>query len=82
MRDADGAELAIGSRVLILRLNPAIFDPLEDDERAIILEMLKEPFEVCEFSDSYVYVEAGKEFPQGWEFHKFAVSPEHLRKVA
>lgn len=81
MRDIDGTTLALGSKVMILQLSQALLDPLDADERETIIEMLAEPFEVCEFSERYVYVEAGKEFPQGWEFHKFAVLPEQVRVI-
>lgn len=82
MHDVEGRKLVIGSEVLILELNPVLLDPLDADERETVMDMLAEPFEVCEFSGRYVYVEAAKEFSQGWEFHKFAVLPEHLRRVS
>ncbi|MCH6482565.1 hypothetical protein MMG85_03125 [Pseudoxanthomonas sp. LH2527] len=81
MHDADGKLMVLGQKVLVLELDSRILESLDPEERAVVDEMLSGPFEVCEFSERYAYVEAGKEFPQGWEFHKFAVPPDKLRIV-
>lgn len=82
MYDADGKLICLGQKVLVLELDPRILESLDPQERVVVDEMLSGPVEVCEFSERYVYVEAGMEFPEGREFHKFAVSPEKLRIVS
>lgn len=83
-QDAYGRPVLQGTRVRLLSLSGEWFDNLPADEKADVLSMIGEVFEVTEI-DEYGYPWIGKSWPDAtegkWRGHSIALESQEMEVV-
>ncbi len=81
MKDIDGNEIRLGSRVIVLALDPRIAASLGDEDRKSLKDIAAGEMVVYELHAGHLDVEGVCERPEGVESHAFSVFPNNVRVV-
>ncbi|MBD9481017.1 hypothetical protein [Pseudoxanthomonas sp. PXM02] len=81
MRDIDGNEIVLGSKVKVLVLDPRIVEFMDDEDRRSLENIVAGPMVVYELCAGHVNVEGVREVEEGAESHAFSVLPSNVRVV-
>lgn len=83
MQDCDGFTLTLGARVLLLRIDPSVFDALPPAEREDVASMVGDVLIVYDLRAPFVCVEKRWERGDGMvEYHMLSVPAADVRVVA
>lgn len=81
MKDIDGNEIRLGSRVRVLVLDPRIAASLDDEDRKSLEQVAAGEMVVYELGAGHLNVEGVCARPEGVESHAFSVLPDNVRVV-
>ncbi len=78
-KDNAGKEVVVGQKVLLLKLDPLIYEFLSNEEREQLLALVGQEMDVYEICGEYVGIQKYWSEGPGIVMHRFSVSGEDIQ---